>query len=213
MENTDDVVSALSHVRWIGGGSGAAKSVIAGALAEMHGATLYDTDAAMRDHAARSTPDRHPRLAAFMAMSMDDRWVQRRPQEMLETFLWFAGEGFEFIVADLLDLPRDRPIVVDGFRLLPRRVAPFLRDRRQAIWLLPTPAFWDQAFDARGATWSIPNRTGDPERALSNLLERDAPFTERLRRDTFALGLAMLQVDGTLPEEVLLQAVSDHLFE
>jgi hypothetical protein len=212
MEATDDLRSALSDVRWIGGGSGAAKSTVARALAGMHGATLYDTDAAMRDHAARSTPGQCPRLAAFVAMSMDERWVHRPSQEMLDSFHWFAGEGFELIVADLLDLPCDRPIVADGFRLLPRHVAPLLHDRRRAIWLLPTPAFRRKAFDTRGTTWTIPNRTSDPQKALANLLERDALFTEGLERETSALGLAAMRVDGTKPEEALIQAVGDQLF-
>jgi hypothetical protein len=194
------------------GGSGAAKSTVARALATMHGATLYDTDAAMRDHAARSAPDQCPRLAAFAAMDMDERWEHRVPQEMLDSFHWFAAEGFGSIVTDLLDLPRDRPIVADGFRLLPRFVAPLLHDRRRAIWLLPTPAFRRNAFDARGTTWTIPNRTSDPHEAPANLLERDALFTEGLKQETAALGLSAMRVDGTKPEDGLIGAVGDQLF-
>jgi hypothetical protein len=154
----NDLRSALSHLRWVGGGSGAAKSTVAQALVAMHNATLYDTDAAMRDHADRSTPDPCPRLTAFAAMSMDERWVHRPSQETLDSFHWFAGKGFELIVADLLDLPRDRPIVADGFRLLPRQVAPLLHDQRRAIWRLPTPAFRRMAFETRGTI--EPSRTG-----------------------------------------------------
>ena len=212
MEPANGPRAALSHVRWIGGGSGAAKSTVARGLAKMHGAALYDTDAVMRDHAARSTASECPRLAAFMAMSMDERWVERSPQEMLDSFHWFAGEGFELIVADLLDLPRDRPVIAEGFRLLPRLVAPLLTHRWQAVWLLPTPMFRRRAFDARGTTRDIPNRTSDPRRALANLLERDALFTERLERETAALGLAAMRVDGTMAEDALIHAVSDRLF-
>ena len=42
---------------------------------------------------------------------------------MFKTFHWFAGEGFELIVEDLLALPKEQPILVEGFRLLPRLVA------------------------------------------------------------------------------------------
>lgn len=212
MQAACDPRDALSHVRWIGGGSGAAKSTVARALAETRGAALYDTDAAMHDHAARSVADGCPRLGAFIAMSMDQRWVRRSPQEMLDGFHWFAGVGFEWIVADLLDLPRDRPVVAEGFRLLPHLVAPLLRDRRRAIWLLPKPVFRRKAFDARGTTWDIPNRTSDPCKALANLLERDALFTERLERETSSLGLPTMEVDGTLPEDTLIRAVGDHVF-
>ena len=212
MKAPRDLRSALSHVRWIGGGSGAAKSTVARTLAARHRATLYDTDAAMPDHTARLDPERCPRLAAFVEMGLDDRWVHRSPREMLKSFHWFAGEGFEAIIDDLLGLPRDRAVIAEGFRLLPDHVAPHLVERRQAVWLLPTPAFRRRAFDARGTTWDIPNRTGDPPRALANLMDRDALFTERLEQETTMLGLSSMRVDGTRSKVALIRAVDDRLF-
>ncbi|MEO1362675.1 MAG: hypothetical protein AAFU86_02750 [Pseudomonadota bacterium] len=148
----DDLPAVLSHVRWIGGGSGAAKSTVARTLADAKGAVLYDTDAVMRDHADRCPRDQCPKLASFIDMTMDERWVRRTPEQMLEMFHWFAGEGFDLIVEDLLALPRDRLVIAEGFRLLPRLVAPLLGDTRHALWLLPTPAFRRRAFDARGTS-------------------------------------------------------------
>ncbi len=145
-------------------------------------------------------------------MNMDERWVLRTPQSMLDSFHWFEGEGFQFIIEDLLTLPRDRPIIAEGFRLLPRLVAPLLQDRTRAIWLLPTPAFRRIAFDARASTWDIPNRTSNPDKALANLLSRDALFTERLKGDIEALGLGSNVVDGSLTEGQLLQVVDRNLF-
>jgi|GEM_PF-1905720 len=92
-----EVVRAqLRHVYWIGGGSGSGKSTIARRLAAAHHPLrLYATDEVMEDHARRSTPERSPFLTRFMAMDMDERWVNQSPQAMLETFHWFRGEGFE----------------------------------------------------------------------------------------------------------------------
>ncbi|MEL6889852.1 MAG: hypothetical protein AAFO86_14240, partial [Pseudomonadota bacterium] len=73
----DDLPAALSHVRWIGGGSGAAKSTVARKLADAKGAVVYDTDAVMRDHADRCHRDQCPKLASFIDMTMDERWVRR----------------------------------------------------------------------------------------------------------------------------------------
>ncbi|MEV0800208.1 hypothetical protein AB0I34_21120 [Kribbella sp. NPDC050281] len=44
----------LSHVFWLGGGSGGGKSTVARHLVERFGVRLYDTDRAMADHTARS---------------------------------------------------------------------------------------------------------------------------------------------------------------
>src|SRR5258705_10958932 len=129
----------LRDVYWIGGGSGAGKSTVARRLAAPHGLRLYATDGAMADHGRRSTPADSPFLAEFAAMDMDERWVSRPPETMLETFHWFRGEGFGLIVADLLRLPPG--VIAEGFRLLPRLVRPVLSDPGRAVWLCPTPGF------------------------------------------------------------------------
>ncbi|MFF3444223.1 hypothetical protein [Streptosporangium sp. NPDC002721] len=193
----------LRHVHWIGGGSGAGKSTIAGRIAARHGLRLYATDEVMSDHAGRSTPEDSPFLSAFKAMDMDERWVGRSPETMLETFHWFRGEGFHLIVEDLLRLPRDPRVVVEGFRLLPHLVKPLLTTPDQAVWLLPTPGFRRAAIDSRGSTWDIARRTGDPDRALRNLLERDRMFTEHLRERTKSLRLRVIEVDTTMTEDDL----------
>jgi 2-phosphoglycerate kinase len=188
----------LRHVYWIGGGSGAGKSTIARRIAARHGLHVYSTDEAMPDHARRSTPEDAPYLSGFMTMDMDERWVNRSPETMLETFHWFRGEGFGLIVEDLLRLPAETGIVVEGFRLLPHLVKPLLAAQDHAVWLLPTPEFRRTAFDGRG--WEIPRKTGDPERARRNLLERDRMFTDRLFEETKRLELPVIEVDTAMHE-------------
>jgi hypothetical protein len=197
---------SLRHVYWIGGGSGAGKSTVARRLAERHGLRLYPTDDVMGEHAARSAAADTPLLREFAAMTMDERWLNRSPGVMLESFHWYRGEAFSLIVEDLL---RDRePVVVEGFRLLPALVAPLLADPGRAVWLLPTPGFRRAALAARGSLWSIAGRTSDPERALSNLLERDGMFTERLRGEVRALGLQALEVDASTSADAVTERVA-----
>lgn len=83
---------------------------------------LYDADAATPVHTRRMPVETAAYLAEFAAMSMDERWVSRSPREMRDTFHWFHGEGLDLIVEDLLALPADRPVVAEGFRLLPALV-------------------------------------------------------------------------------------------
>ncbi|GAA4978192.1 hypothetical protein [Kineococcus glutinatus] len=201
----------LRHVRWLGGGSGAGKSTTARRLAAEHDLHLYATDDVMAEHARRCPPRRCPQLHAFLAMDEDERWVHRSPEEMLETFHWFRGEAFDLVVEDLLALPADRGVLVEGFRLLPHLVAPLLSAPRQAVWLLPTPQFRRAAFEARGGLWQIAGRTGDPPRALANLLERDRLFTDHLRRETHRCGLAAVEVGTGLGEPGLARLVADAL--
>ncbi|MEV0620029.1 shikimate kinase [Nonomuraea sp. NPDC050404] len=198
----------LRHVFWIGGASGAGKSTIGRRLAARHGLRLYATDDTMTDHAARSTPEDAPYLREFAAMDMDERWVNRSARTMLETFHWYRGEGFGLIVEDLLRLPPEQGVIVEGFRLLPHLVKPLLATPAQAVWLLPTPDFRRSAFESRGSLWEIAGRTGDPERALRNLLERDRMFTERLHEETGRLGLPVIEVRAPMTEDELAARVT-----
>jgi 2-phosphoglycerate kinase len=202
------IAARLRHVYWIGGGSGAGKSTIARRLAARHGLRLYATDDVMSEHAGRTTPEDSPMLHEFLAMTMDERWADRSPETMLETFHWFRGEGFGLIVDDLLRLPAEPGVIVEGFRLLPHLVEPLLAVPDRAVWLLPTPDFRRAAFESRGSTRTIAGRTSDPDRAEANLLERDRMFTVRLAAETRRLGLRSIELDTTVTEDELAARVA-----
>ncbi len=202
--DSPDIREQLRHVFWIGGGSCAGKSTIARRLAEQRGLRVYATDDAMAGHARRTTPETAPLLQAFMAMDMDERWVNRSPKDMLETFHWFRGEGFTMIIEDLLRLPKEPGVIVEGFRLAPHLVKPLLAVPSHAVWLLPTPEFRQAVVDSRGGPqWGFLGKTSDPERALRNLLERDAMFTHRLYEEAQRLGLNTIEVDRTMTVDEL----------
>jgi hypothetical protein len=167
----------------------------------------------MQDHARRTTAAEAPLLHQFIGMTMDERWVDRSPATMYETFHWFHGEGFHLIVEDLLAMPPGQGIVVEGFRLLPSLVAPLLADRSRAVWLLPTPDFRAFAIDNRAKTPTGPpgfvHRTSDPERAGRNIAERDWYFVERLRIETRELGLQAITVDAAAGESESVDRVAE----
>jgi 2-phosphoglycerate kinase len=195
-------------VYWLGGGSGAGKSTVARQLAASRGMRLYSTDEAMSDHANRCRPEDCPFLTAFKGMSMDERWLNRSPEHMLETFHWFRGEAFSLIVEDLLAFPADQPIIVEGFRLLPRRVKPLLSVHAQAAWLIPTPEFRLAAFTSRGSLMDIAGKTSAPSRALDNLLRRDDMFTALVEREAKEEDLHVINVDRLMTVDDLMSRVA-----
>jgi hypothetical protein len=77
--SSTDVRDRLRDVLGIGSGIAADKTSAAKALAERHGLIRYNyASHDLRDHADRTEADyrRHP--AAFLVMSLDERWVLRR---------------------------------------------------------------------------------------------------------------------------------------
>lgn len=139
-------------------------------------------------------------------MDMDERWVNRSAQIMLETFHWFRGESFGLIVEDLLGLSAEADVIAEGFRLLPHLVKPLLAEPGHAIWLLSTPEFRQAVFASRG--WEIPRKTSDPERARRNLLDRDRMFTDRLVKETKRLELPIIEIDTAMNEDELVRQVT-----
>jgi 2-phosphoglycerate kinase len=201
---------ALEHVRFLGGGSGAGKSTVARLLATEYGLHVVSTEP-FSAYVERTSPATAPLLHAFLAMDMDERWLERSPEFMRATFHGFHGETFPLVIEDVLAVPPDEPVLVEGFSLLPRLVAPLVSDAAQAVWLLPAPAFRRAAFDSRGSTWDLPGRTSDPDRALANLLARDALFTEDVSAEARALGLRTIDVDVGLTVDELTGLVADAL--
>jgi 2-phosphoglycerate kinase len=200
----------LQQIYWIGGGSCAGKSTIANRIAAQHGLRVYATDDVMADHARRSSPGDCPFLHGFMAMDMDQRWVNRSPETMLDTFHWFRGEGFNFIIDDLIQFPREPRVIVEGFRLLPHLVKDLLTVNSRAVWLLPTPEFREAVVDSRGGSaWSFLAKTSDPDKALHNLLERDLMFTDVLRDETSRLNLHAIEVNTTKTVDDIARRVTD----
>jgi 2-phosphoglycerate kinase len=207
-----DIVSLkaeLEHVYWIGGGSGAGKSTIARRVAARHGLRMYSTDEAMADHDGRFRPEDAPLLSKFKTMDMDERWLLRSPQTMLESFHWFHGELFDLIVEDLVRFSPEPGVIAEGFRLLPRLLKPLLAQPNHAVWLLPTPEFRRAAFVSRGSLWQIAGKTSDPEKALDNLLQRDRMFTDLLRAETKRLKLPSIEIDTTMTEDDLTDRVAE----
>jgi 2-phosphoglycerate kinase len=199
----------LDHVRWVGGGSGSGKTTVTRLLAERFDVSLYSTDATIGVHSGQLDATGAPLLERFRAMNMDERWLQRASLTMYETFPWFHGEGFDLLIEDLRRLPTDRPVVVEGFRLLPDLVRPHVSNPRHAVWLVPTPDFRQAAFRRRNQTDAFWTRTTDPDRALTNLLERDAIFTGRIESDAGRSDLDVLYVDGTRSVDSMATELAD----
>lgn len=198
----------LHNVFWIGGGSGAGKSTIAKLIAQKYGYELYSCDEAMAEHGRRLNQKTAPLLEKFKHMSMDERWLNRSPEEMLKTFHWFCGEGFECIIEDMQKRTSTTKIIVEGFRIRPDLLLPYLTHKNQAIWLIPTPDFRKHALKSRNTLWDIPHKTSNPQKALENILRRDALFTDSIYKSAKDKNLKTILIDGKKSKDDLVKYIS-----
>ena len=200
----------LAHVLWIGGATDTGKTTIAQMLAERHGLQVYHYDRHDLPQ-VETLAQTMPRYRAFLDASLEDRWVHPEPEDLFR-FVW---EGFRhrfpLIVQDLLALPTEPMILVEGFGLTPELVTPVISTKSQAVWLVPTEEFKQASMERRGKP-SFRDHVSDPERATRNVFRRDMMLAERVREQAQARDLTVYEVDGSRPVEEM-AALIEHHFE
>lgn len=189
-----DLKQKLAHVRWIGGSPCSGKSSITAILADKMGWASYECDRHYDGHVKRSEPDRQPAMNRLKQLSWDALWSQPVDHLIAEEILAYR-EQFAMIVEDLLALPSDTPILAEGAALLPACVLPLLTDVRQAIWLVPRPAFQLQHYAAREWIQGILDQCRKPEEAFATWMARDIGFAETVAADAERLGIKVIWVD------------------
>ena len=173
-------MGALASIIWIGGSPCTGKTSVAQRLAEQYGLAAYHFDHHEADHIKRSSAVDEPALHAFLAMTMDERWVRRSPEEMARNVIFSWTERFRFVLKDLRAMPSESAVIAEGPGLFPDLVAPHLARQQQAIWLVPTAAFCATMRRRRGST--MPTHTSQPERAWQNLIDRDILLAAYVRQ-------------------------------
>ena len=81
-------------------------------------------------------------------MDMDERWANRSSAVMFQTFPWFAGEGFDLILDDLLALPMAGCIAYAG-QGFSDGVRHMLAASRHAAYCLPAEGQTDTTAETR----------------------------------------------------------------
>ena len=131
-----------------------------------------------------------------MAMTMDERWVLRGPDEMArQSIAQNSEDRFPMVVDDLLRLPGTGAILAEGAGLFPAQVEPLLSDARAAIWLIASPELIRQVRSVRGEGRGVADLTSDPPRAFENLVARDVLMAQYIRREAEQRGLTIVDVD------------------
>ena len=185
----------LAHVTWIGGSPCAGKSSVADAIAAAHGMTVYRCDDAFYAHMKAVGPERQPVFHRLAHASCDEIWMRPVARQVAEELALYREE-FPLILADLLALPADRPIIVEGAALLPELIAGLGIDREQTIWMVPTEAFQREHYGRREWRHDVLRDCAGPEVAWENWMRRDAGFAREVAAQADRCGFRLITVDG-----------------
>ena len=203
-----EIKNAFSHVLWIGGATDSGKSTIAQMIAEKYSFQVYHYDR----HDLKQIEQlaiTSPHYQAVLTASLDERWVQPEPEELLRFVLRSFQDRFPLVLDDLLAMPRATKIVAEGFGFTPDLLAPLLVDKHQAVWLVASEAF-KRASMARRNKPSFQAQTSDPERAAANVLRRDMLLAEYITAQVRAHDLTLFEVDGSQTVEVIAARIEAH---
>ncbi len=147
--------------------SGVGKTTAARAVTRRYDLWLYSLDSRTYAHAELMN------LRA-LAMTADELWIERTPEQMADDFEAEARDRFRLVLDDLRAFPDDgAPVLVDGPQLLPDLVGP------RSLFVVASSSLQRALVTARGSLTY--DRTRDPEAALANRIRRDKVLAERLR--------------------------------
>jgi adenylate kinase family enzyme len=211
-----EVAKALAHVLWVAGSPGSGKSTISHTITRIYVFLDYHVDALAENHFARRVAAGDAEAQAFLNMSMDQRWVERSVEMLVQETVESWTREFHLVIEDLLALPKERIIVAEG-NFFPACVAPYLSSNHQAIWLTPTDTFCEQARRQKKAELvrrqkrhGMFNEGRDPEKRLRNLIERDRQLARYVKQQAAALHLPLFEVDGSRSPEEMTELVERH---
>jgi hypothetical protein len=158
------------------------------ALARRHGLQLYNIDHRTWTHSPRRAEE------AFLARSLDERWLEPSPEQLADRFVRAAAERLPLILDDLAGLADAPGAIVEGPQLIPSLIAPYIARRDQILVLVPSEARQRATLTERGSM----SGTSDPERATANLHRRNVLLAALLERQAREHGLQTLRPDGGL---------------
>jgi hypothetical protein len=187
MINQAELKKSLAHVFWIAGAPDAGKTSVPTRISEKYDLQLYSLDEHAEDHWINHV-SQDPTAFGYlwMSRSLDERWLQP-PEQQMQNVLRILADDFAYVVEDLLALPREKLILVEG-NISPQLVAPLLSAREQAIWMVPTASFYRNSYVGREKHLGHKDRS-NPQQVIDNHIARDMLFAKHVKTEALAIGL------------------------
>ncbi|GIJ44081.1 hypothetical protein Val02_09670 [Virgisporangium aliadipatigenens] len=198
----------LRRALWIGGGQWAGKTTVGAILTGRYGLTHYHCDY----HDSRSREDR--RFAARVRRGepptdWSEYWTGLSAREMADRALDDCAEAFPWVLDDLRALVSPHPILADGWNLRPDLVATVADDLRRMVVLVPTEEWRRHQAATLPRAAAFGADLPDPAAARRKRLERDRILAADAAERARALGVRVIEVDGSRDAGAVADEVAD----
>lgn len=194
----------FENIYWIGGSPCSGKSSIAEKIVDKYGFEYYKCDDYMWNHIDIGVSRNIPIMHKLKNLRIDELWL-RNIEEMVDDEIEFYNEEFSIIEEELLLLPRDKNIIVEGAAIMPQIVAEKYIERDKYICIVPTREFQLEKYRLRKWIRDFLKGYSDSELAFSNWMDRDSKFADIVKEYSYTKGFEVLIVDGSksLEENVI----------
>lgn len=187
---------AKNNIFWIGGAPCCGKSTIADMLVSEFGFKYYKVDNHLDRYLDIGAKKGNKVLKAMKGRDREATWLGNEIDTMVEEEFAYYKYAQKIIEGDLKRQYGNKNVVVEGPAILPE----FMKNKGVAedrfVCMVPTRSFQNKEFEGRGWVERYLGGTSDPEKALSNWLERDARFAQIVRDEAIENEQNLIIVDG-----------------
>lgn len=193
-------------IYYIGGSPCSGKSTVAKQLKTRFGLSYYKLDNYLDDYMNRLAKGGNELCVRVSALEKAGMWM-RDPAEMCAEEQQIYRDMFPLVRKQLERYPANKAVVAEGAGLMPELMERLGVPQNRYICMVPTRRFQQEKYAQRSWINYYLRDSGDPKKAFSNWMERDALFAEAVQEDALWLGYQVLVTDGYTDEEQTFAAV------
>ena len=216
--NWKKVKQSLKHVLWIGGSPAAGRSTISTRLAADFDFEHYHGDTHVYEHikiAEENCPVLNEARRVGGGVEYLRQLLIKKPEKIAEVFLSLGRESLTMAILDLLELPLDRPIIVDLNAGYPTWELRQLIEYDKVIFLVSTDAFRKAEQRRRFRSGSIFSKSREDigiaeEIYLSGYVECNRILSDFTKKECAKHNLPLLITGGQMTVDETYNAVCRH---
>lgn len=187
-----------NKIYWIGGSPCSGKSSIAEIIAEKHGYHYYKCDDHLDRYIRIGSDMNIPVMRKFASMDINQTWLERSVQEQVEDEVEFYLQAFGIIKKDIENHMKDsQKIIVEGAAILPHNIIKECISPEKYVCIVPTKEFQVEKYSLREWVKDYLKDCKDPEKAFNNWMERDASFSQAVRKKALEHNMKVIVEDGS----------------